>query len=75
MIFEKLEKIDQIKQFDNLVISDGVSITLAKANVIKISDYDGTEVIFDVRYNKYFNVGIYLDGKSWAKEIFIIRIN
>ena len=75
MIFEKLEKIDQIKQFDNLVISDGVSIILAKANVIKISDYDGTEVIFDVRYNKYFNVGMYLDGKSWAKEIFIIRTN
>ncbi len=24
--------------------------------------------------NKYFNVGMYLDGKSWAKDVRIVRL-
>ena len=46
--FKKLKKIDQIKQFDKLIISDGKNITLETASIVKISEYDGTEVIFNI---------------------------
>lgn len=35
---------------------------------------DGTEVIFKKRKNKFFNVGMYLSGKSCAKDIRIVRV-
>ena len=74
MQIEPLVKIDQIKEGDVLLISDGRELTHAKAQRVKVSEYDGTEVIFNLRKNKYFNVGMYLDGKSWAKDIRIVRL-
>jgi hypothetical protein len=58
-----------------LLISDGKEITHAKAQRVKVSEHDGTEVIFNLRKNKYFNVGMYLDGKSWAKDVRIVRMS
>jgi len=74
MEIELLKQIDQIKQGDLLLISNGEEITHAKAQIVKVSEHDGTEVIFDKRKNKYFNVGMYLDGKSWAKDVRIVRL-
>lgn len=74
MRIEPLTKIDQITIGNLLLISDGKEITHAKAQDIKISESDGTEVIFNVRRNKFFNVGMYLDGNSWAKEILIVMV-
>lgn len=66
---EPLTKIDQIKNGDLLLIDDGVEILFVKVQRVKVSDHDGTEVIFDLKRNKYFNVGRYLDGTSWAKDV------
>lgn len=71
---EPLVKIDQVQEGDLLLISDGRELTHAKAQRVKVSEYDGTEVIFNLRRNKFFNVGMYLDGKSWAKDIRIVRL-
>src|SRR5574340_1450073 len=71
---EPLLKIDQIKQGDLLLISDGNEIIHAMAQRVKVSEHDGTEVIFNLRKNKYFNVGMYLDGTSWAKDVRIVRM-
>jgi ribosomal protein L14E/L6E/L27E len=75
MEIEQLKQIDQIKEGDLLLISDGKEITHAKAQRVKVSEHDGTEVIFNLRKNKYFNVGMYLDGKSWAKDVRIVRMS
>ena len=75
MQIEQLEQIDQIKKGDLLLISDGKEITRAKAQMVKVSEHDGTEVIYDKRKNKYFNVGMYLKGESWAKDVCIVRMS
>lgn len=69
-----LTALDQIKEGDSLIMSDGKSITLGKAEFVKVSDYDGVEVIFNLRKNKYFNVGMYLEGKSWVKEVKVVSL-
>lgn len=73
MQIEPLTRIDQIKQGDTLLISDGKEITAAVATQVKVTKEDGTEVIFDLRRNKFFNVGWYLEGRSWAKDVRIVR--
>jgi hypothetical protein len=74
MEIQALQEIDQIKKGDLLLISDGREITHAKAQEVKVSEHDGVEVIFNLRRNKFFNVGMYLDGKSWAKDVRIVRM-
>lgn len=74
MNIEPLNRIDQIEEGDGLVISDGVMLVMTTAKKVKVSDYDGTEVIFDERRNKFFNVGMYLEGKSWAKEVRVVTM-
>jgi ribosomal protein L14E/L6E/L27E len=75
MQIETLTRIDQIQEGDILLISDGKEITPAKAQRVKVSEHDGTEVIFDLRRNKFFNVGMYLTGSSWAKDIRVVRVS
>lgn len=74
MQIEPLSRLDQIKQGDALLISDGREVLAATAKLIQISEHDGTEVIFDERRNKFFNVGMYLEGKSWAKDIRVVTM-
>jgi hypothetical protein len=74
MQIEPLVKIDQVREGDLLLISDGRELTHGKVQRVKVSEHDGTEVIFNLRKNKYFNVGMYLDGKSWAKDVRIVRM-
>lgn len=59
MQIEPLTRIDQIKEGDGLIISNGSEITIATAKRVKVTDYDGTEVIFKMKQNKFFNVGMY----------------
>jgi hypothetical protein len=70
---EPVTRIDQISKGDQLVIFDGEKITMAEAQQVKVTNHDGTEVIFNLRKNKYFNLGWHLEGRSWAKDIKIIR--
>lgn len=65
-------KIDQIKEGATLIINDGSGLINAKAKIVKITEKDGTEVIINVRKNNFFNVGMYLDGKSWVKDLSIV---
>lgn len=74
MRIEPLIAIDQIKQGDVLLIEDARGdITTARAKIVKVTEHDGTEVIFKVKQNKFFNVGMYLEGKSWAKKIVVVK--
>ncbi|MFA5630314.1 MAG: hypothetical protein WC997_02280 [Porticoccaceae bacterium] len=74
MNIEPLTRIDQIKVGDTLLISDGSEITATTAKIVSVSGRDGTEVIFNVGANAFFNVGMYLGGKSWAKDVRVVMI-
>lgn len=73
MELEKVTKIDQICQGDTLIITgDTLKNEPIKAQTVKVSK-DGTEIIFDRKMNRYFNLGMYLEGKSWVKELAILK--
>jgi hypothetical protein len=73
MELKEVKTLNDIKKGDRLIIT-GDSLVNEPVTVaeVKISDTDGIEVIFDKRKNRYFNLGMYLTGKSWVKEVKII---
>lgn len=74
MIIVKVKTLDDIKKGDLICITgDNLKAEPFKVKQVKVSESDGTEVIFDMRKNRYFNVGMYLEGKSWVKDVVIIR--
>lgn len=40
---------------------------------VKTTPKDGTEIIYDVHNNYFFNLGMYLSGESWVKELYVLR--
>ncbi len=73
MQLKDVKAIDDIKQGDTLIITgDTLLCEPVKAQIIKVSQSDGVEVIFDKKRNKFFNLGMYLDGKSWVREVKIL---
>lgn len=73
MNLEKVTEIDQIKKGDTLIITgDTLKNESVKAQIVKVSK-DGTEIIFDKKMNRYFNLGMYLKGNSWVKELAILN--
>lgn len=70
----KVEKLTDIKEGDIICVTgDYLKCEPFKVQKVKVSETDGTEVIFDMKKNRYFNVQMYLDGKSWVKDVVIIR--
>ena len=70
MNLEKVTKIDQIKKGDTLIITGDIyKVEPFKAEIVKVSENDGTEIIINKKENKFFNLGMYLKGKSWVKEV------
>ncbi len=73
MNLEQVTKIDQIKEGDTLIITgDTLKNEPVKAEIVKVSN-DGTEIIFDKKRNRFFNLGMFLEGKSWVKELTILN--
>ncbi|HTH58285.1 MAG TPA: hypothetical protein VL728_19700 [Cyclobacteriaceae bacterium] len=63
-----------IKQGDTLIITGDVYFNEpVKAQIVKTSVQDGTEIVIDKRRNCFFNLDMYMHGKSWVKEIKIVR--
>lgn len=72
MKLKQVLKIDDIKQGDTLIVNgDGMYHEPVKALIVKVSEH-GTEVIIDKKRNRYFNLGMYLEGKSWVKEVSVV---
>jgi len=68
-----VEKIDDIKQGDTIILTGGeYNKTPLKAEIVKHSEVDGVEVIINKRKNYFFNLGMYLEGKSWVKEVLVL---
>lgn len=72
MTLGAITSIDAISKDDLLLVNGshatGDAIQLHKVLHVKVTDRDGTEIILRKKGNVYFNLSMYLDGKSWVKE-------
>ena len=69
-----VKEITDIKKGDTLIITgDTLKNEAVKAQIVKVSENDGTEIIFDKKMNRFFNLGMYLKGSSWVKELKVVR--
>lgn len=73
MTLKDVKTLTDIKQGDTIIITgDVLKNEPVKAQIVKVSETDGTEIIFDKKMNRFFNLGMYLEGKSWVKECKVI---
>jgi len=70
--FKKVTKLDDIAKGDLLLLNDGKETIAVKAVIVKVSEYDGTEIIYDKKKNYYFNLGMYLEGQSRIKDLYVV---
>ena len=73
MELKEVKNITDIKQGDNLLLT-GIkkNYEIVTAQIVKVTDNDGTEIIIDKKINRFFNLGMYLEGKSWVKDVRVI---
>lgn len=60
---------NQLHVGDVVLIDDGKNTFPACVKEVINSKTDGEEVILTKSSNKFFNVDMYLDGKSWVKTL------
>lgn len=74
---EPLTRAGQVCKGDILLISGATSGRVETVKEIVnsgvASDSDGEEIIINKRKNHYFITSVYLDGKSWAKRVLVLR--
>ena len=77
IIFNQVPNLEAIKKGDRLLIAGrfatGEPIQLHKVADVKVSTTDGVEIILNRRKNIYFNLGMYLTGASWVKQVYIVK--
>lgn len=74
MKLKNVTSLTDIKQGDTIILTGDVyNAEPLKVEMVKVSDNDGTEIIFNKKKNQYFNLGMYLEGKSWVKDLAIIE--
>lgn len=73
MELKKVTQLTDIKEGDTIVITgDTLKNKPVKVAKVKVSKSDGVEVIFDLKNNRFFNLGMFLSGKSWVRECSVI---
>ena len=73
MELKKVKTITDIKQGDTLIVTgDTLKNEPVKAQIVKVPPNDGTEIIIDKKMNRFFNLGMYLEGKSWVKDVVVV---
>jgi len=73
MELKDVKTLTDIKQGDIIIITgDILKNEPFKAQIVKVSETDGTEIIFDEKMNRFFNLGMYLEGKSWVKDCKVV---
>lgn len=74
MIFEKVTDIYQIREGDFLLVEANNKVQHFHCKKVKMSVQDGTEIILNKKTNTYFNLGKYLEGRSWVKDLYIVKL-
>lgn len=71
---KKVTTLNCIEKDDFIVITGQGEVDSVKlVSKVKVSEADGTEIIFDLKKNLFFNLGMYLEGKSWVKDLRVIK--
>lgn len=71
---KKVTTLNCIEKDDFIVITGQGEVDSVKlVSKVKVSESDGTEIIFDLKKNLFFNLGMYLEGKSWVKDLRVIK--
>jgi hypothetical protein len=69
---KELESLGALEVGNVLILVDSYDeVELVQVKKVKVSKQDGEEVIFDLESNRYFNVGMYLEGNSWVRKVYI----
>ena len=75
---DKLSKPGQINEGDILIIADGNGVIHSERAKIIVRpgvkcDCNGEEIILRKKKNIYFITDLFLKGKSWVKECYVVR--
>lgn len=72
----EVTKLDQLAKGDTIIITgDALVNDVIKIPMVKVSEFDGIEIIINKRLNKFFNLGMYLKEQSWVKKLHKIEFN
>ncbi len=78
-IFRQVRSVTDIVKGDLLLISGqfekGENIQLHRVRSIKHPESEWTEIILKEKGNIFFSFKMYLEGKSWAKNVQVLRAN
>jgi len=67
--YREVKKLTDIEKDDIITITgDRLKDKSFKVQMVKTTKKDGVEIIFNLGQNLFFNLGMYLEGKSWVKE-------
>ncbi len=73
MELREVKTLTDIKQGDTLILTGHtLKNEPVKAQIVKVTPIDGTEIIIDKKQNRFFNLGMYLEGKSWVKNVSVV---
>jgi len=64
---------EDIKKGDIVLIDDGSEVISETVDLVYRTEQDGVEIIFNKKKNKYFNLGMYLKGESWVKDLMVVK--
>jgi hypothetical protein len=69
MELKEVKTLTDINEGDTIVVTgDVLKNETFKVQKVICSESNGTEIVFDKKKNRFFNLGMYLQGKSWVKE-------
>jgi hypothetical protein len=74
--YTSVTRTDQIRHGDKLILiprGHEVDVILAVARRVIEASNGQTEVVYNLKKNKYFNVSMMLKGESWIEAAIIIR--
>lgn len=76
IVFPPLTRMSHIEKGTMLLINgsygDGQLIQLYTIQSVKRTKIGGAEIVLDVKKNSFFYLDLYLDGKSWVRDAYIV---
>lgn len=69
MKFRSINLLTDIQTGDTLIVQGEDTLELYKNVTVKSTVQDGVEIILNKKKNTFLNLGMYLQGKSWVKQV------
>ena len=72
MIVTPVTTKEDIKKGDIIIFDDGGTVRAETVDIVKVSEHDGVEIIYNKKKNRYFSLTMFLKGESWVKEVSVV---